>query len=128
MKRHDVWAYFLSLDQERIVGWLSGEVGQLSVATVDEEPFVAVYRGPAGVAVRIETGPEPNSLEVSVSAEGELPWATSPAFARAAARALGVELLCDPGPEYPDVDPLSDTFLRVTAEGENLFHWPEGSA
>ncbi len=135
MKHQDVWAYFRSLDQERIVAWLSGEVGRLSVATVDEEPFLAVYRGPAGVAVRIETGPEPNSLEVTVSAEESadraeraLPWATSPAFARAAAKALSAELLCDPGLEYPDVDPLSDTFLRVTAEGEDLFHWPEGSA
>lgn len=137
MERQEVWAYFRIRDRARIVDWLGRVMGQLTVGSVDEEPFVAVYRTPEGEVVRIQSGPEPTCLEVSVSVELSavranrgLPWATAPAFARAAAHALGVELLCDPGREYPDVHPLSDTFLRVRAEGEDLVHLyetPEGA-
>ena len=132
MMRHEVWAYFFCNDQSRILRWLAEKLGQLTLETLEEECAFAVYRSPSDATVLIQDWTSSDQLEVTVSVETfvvgryqDLPWPSSPTFARAAAKALGVDLLCDPGDAYPEVHPLSDVFLRVTPEGETLVQLEE---
>ncbi|HYH63893.1 MAG TPA: hypothetical protein VD866_04275 [Urbifossiella sp.] len=56
---------------------------------------------------------------------GSVPWASSAAFAREAARELDCIVWCDPLPYYPDLDPLAPVVLEVDRSGERLFEVPD---
>lgn len=102
---------------DRLAGWLSGVVGPLGRPTEAGESVV--YRTRFGPVVVSSVVDRPGSASVWFNA-AEWPWSSSAACARQAARALRCSVLCDPGTEYPDVDPLSDVMLEVSADGERL--------
>lgn len=137
MERQLVFARLYSTDRSCIVSWLSGELGELTLgveAAEGESPW-AVYRAASGVAVVLEIEPSFGFIEVDISVEQSvagpnpaLPWPSSAALSRAAAKALGLTAECDPGDDYPQVHPQSDIVLRVTPEGERLFLIDESPA
>ncbi len=48
------------------------------------------------------------------------PWATSVDFGRQAACELRCVVRCEPGHYYPEVDPLSDVWLEINGDQEQL--------
>ena len=58
----------------------------------------------------------------SVMLHGTLPWPHDVALARHLFPRLKKRIVCDPGSSYPEVDPLSDLFLQIDADGERIVH------
>jgi hypothetical protein len=58
----------------------------------------------------------------SVMLHGTLPWPHDVALARHLFSRLEKRIVCDPGSSYPEVDPLSDLFLQINADGERIIH------
>ncbi len=58
----------------------------------------------------------------SVMLHGTLPWPHDVALARHLFSRLNKPIVCDPGSSYPEVDPLSDLFLQIDADGERIVH------
>jgi hypothetical protein len=50
-------------------------------------------------------------------------WGSDLEFARFLATSTGRSVRCDPGPEFPEVSPYSDTFLQIENGIESLFVW-----
>jgi hypothetical protein len=102
---------------DRLVSWLSAVAGPLGTAADAGESTVYRTRlGPVVVHAGI-SGPDSASIWFNAT---DLPWSSSAACARLAARALGCAVVCDAGAEYPDVDSLSPVLLEVSAAGERL--------
>jgi hypothetical protein len=102
----------------RLAVWLSAVAGPLGTAT--DAGGAAVYRTRLGPVVVQPGVGGPGSTSIWFSAT-DLPWPSSAACARLASRALGCAVVCDPGADYPDVDPRSPVLLEVSAAGERLF-------
>ena len=60
---------------------------------------------------------------ISVWLRGKPRWRSDADFARFLAAALKCRALCDPGADYPQVDPHSDVFLDIKDGGERLIVW-----
>lgn len=103
---------------DRLTAWLSAIAGPMD-PPIDARR-TAVYRTRLGPMIVQPGIGGPGSVAIWFNA-AELPWPSSAACARLAAQALGCALVCDPGVEYPGVDPLSPVLLEVSAAGERLF-------
>jgi len=57
---------------------------------------------------------------LAVSLYGQQNWQSDPAFARYLSGRLDCCAICDPGPEFPEVDAASDVFLEVAHGRERL--------
>ena len=58
----------------------------------------------------------------NVMLHGTLSWPHDVALARHLFFRLNKPIVCDPGSSYPEVDPLSDLFLRIDVDGGRIVH------
>ncbi|HEX5212015.1 MAG TPA: hypothetical protein VFW22_09805 [Pseudolabrys sp.] len=115
----DVEAYLTGIEPVDIIRLLNDTVG----------PFVA--DGATDDGLRVFTGGTsklvitPNIQDgfVSVWLRGEPRWRSDVDFARFLAVALQCRARCDPGADYPQVDPRSDVFVDIKDGSETLIVW-----
>jgi len=96
---------------ERVVKWIGSVVGTLDEDTrIGDDVFI--YSCPLGKVI-VTANNEDSFVEVSFGTPGI--WKTGAECARQAARELRCKVHCDPGADYPEVDPLSDVMLEIDA-------------
>ncbi len=103
--------------QGRLNTWLNAVTGPITGSR--DAGGAAIYATRLGPVIVQPGMGGPSGVGVWFNAIG-LPWASDAACARQAARELGCVVLCDPGPDYPEVHPLSPVFLEVGGGGERL--------
>lgn len=109
----DVEAYVKTSDINAIVSLLSSAIGELKCEFADDAEL-RIY-GHAGIRVIIQ----PSEYQFnSIWVRGSDRWSSSPMLARFLATNLGCVVRCDPGHEFPEIDPYSDIFLQVDGDTE----------
>ena len=119
MRQRDVEAY-AHCARERLVEWLQGVAGPVSLAHRDDA--VEVYDsafGPVSIAIGFGEG---GFASLYFSGPGR-PWNTDVELARRLAADHGCKIVCDPGEAYPDVPRLSSLFLEIEDGRERLISW-----
>ena len=107
---------------ERIAAWLDAVAGPLPEPT--DAGGAAVYQSRLGTVVVQPEMEGPGGVGIWFQS-AELPWASSAACARQAAREIGCVVWCEPDSDYPEVHPLSPVLLEVSGQGERLFVPPD---
>ena len=98
-----------------LVRWIEKAIGKLERAPdVGKE---AIYDSKIGSVI---ISPSAGSFTSVWFNTDETPWATDVDCGRQAVRDLNCIVRCDPGLHFPEVDPLSDTFLQISADGERF--------
>ncbi len=119
MRQRDVEAY-AQCPPERLIEWLQGVAGPLSLARRDEK--VEIYDSAFG-PVSIAAGFGEDRLTSLYFTGQERPWDTDVEFARRLAADLGCRVVCDPGAAYPQVPGRSPVFLQIEDGRETLVAW-----
>lgn len=114
----EIEVYVRTDDVDSIVALLSASVGDLE-PVLSSEPDVHIYKG-SETSIVIQ--PSEDGF-LSVWVRGHSPWSSSPALARHLAQGLLCTTRCDPGQEFPEVSPHSDTFLEIEGGRESLVSW-----
>lgn len=106
----EVELFLRGCPRPRIEAWLAAVAGGLRVEW-DRDGVVSYQteRGPAVLTLRMEDGP----FDGLLLPWGGALWASEPDAARAAAKALGCVVRCEPGPEFPEVDRWADILFEV---------------
>ena len=78
---------------------------------------VLIYSCSLGKVI-VTSNDEDSFVEASFLTSGL--WKTSAECARQAARELRCKVHCDPGADYPEVDPYSDVMLEIDATTEPI--------
>ena len=104
---------------EQITNWLETVVGPIGSPTDAE--FFWVYNTRLGTVLVQPNMDMGDRRGVAVwFRSAELPWPSCAACARQAAREMACVVCCDPGEDYPEVNPLAPLFLEVDCHGEWL--------
>jgi hypothetical protein len=114
MQQFEVEATVFGVVPQVIASLLGSVIGELVLQ--DGAPNLFLYSRDEVVLVIVVQ--DQNTL--SVCLRGKWQWQSSPAFARYLSQRLCCRTLCDPGAEFPDVDPASDIFLEVSHGSERL--------
>jgi len=115
----DLEAYLAGVEPVDIIRLLNEEAG----------PFIADGTNDAGQQVlardnlRIVITPDMQDGFVSVWLRGPSRWRSNVEFGRFLAGALKCRARCDPGADFPQVDPRSDVFLNIDGQSETLIVW-----
>ena len=116
----DIEIYIREPALKRVLGWLKAELGNIEECPPNKaQKNVLVYRAvdfepaiPIMFQLQVEGGPF-----VGIWFDSDkTPWPSDLECARAAFKALGLPVMCDPGPEHHD----QDDFLRIDDSGESL--------
>lgn len=101
---------------EQVVKWISSVVGPLNEDTrIGNHVFI--YSCSLGKVI-VTSNDEDSFVEVTFFTPGI--WKTGAECARQAARELRCKAHCDPGADYPEVDPYSDVMLEIDATKEPI--------
>jgi hypothetical protein len=114
----DIEAYVQTDDAGAVASLLSVSLGALDAEHLPEADL-SIYRN-EDATVLIQPSEEGF---LSVSLRGLAPWKTCPALARHLAHGLRCTVRCDPGEEYPEISPYSNTFLQIKDNKENFVPW-----
>lgn len=121
-RQPDIEIYVRHGSEREIMRWLSEDLG--SFHQVETTP--AIYnsaRSGTQLSVIIQHGVGEETFVGVMIAPNITRWATDVDFARAAFKALGQEIRCDPGARGP----APWQFLQVTSSGEAIIEWGGGS-
>lgn len=125
-ERNDVEVYVQTADRDVVVALLQSELGELKAEHV---PELSLHIHSNQVFHALITERDDGFVGVWLKTErpwrtSSTPWRNSPALARFLVQHLQCMAFCDPEDDYPEVPPLSDTFLRIDVDGqESLFTW-----
>jgi hypothetical protein len=114
----DVEAYVKTDDIGSIASLLSSSLGKLSEENLPEADL-SIYRNEETTVL---VQPSEDGF-LSVAVRGTAPWGTCPALARHLARSLERVVRCDPGTEFPEISPYSNTFLQIVGGKESFVSW-----
>lgn len=105
----DLGAYVFGCNETIISDWFKSKFGlpQKVVEIVGGSKFYTYSR----CCVVLTQIPQ-YSIEVTVSPSTK-DWPESVFLGRSISRELGVKVLCEPGAEYPNCDPLGDELLEI---------------
>ncbi|MBX7228969.1 MAG: hypothetical protein K1X48_05135 [Burkholderiaceae bacterium] len=124
--KQEIWIY-IDCPIEKLLKWLSSVIGPLK----EKEKIgdtCTFYNDSNNGVVLIMSNHENSCLEVGFYSPPNL-WTTPVECGRQAARELKCKVRCEPGADYPEVHPLSDTFLEIDGTKEplqeRLFTWEE---
>jgi len=116
MKRQsDIEIYVKGCPNDVLVAWIEKIFGKLK--RVPDTSYMIIYDSEV---CRIIITPSDYSFTSVNFCSAETPWATHVDCGRQAVRDLNCIVHCDPGQNFPEVDPLSDIFLEISADGERL--------
>ena len=119
-RQPEIEVYLCDCTEERLVAWLESVVGPLGEP--EDAGASIVYSstiGPVVVTPGIEGGP---FVGVWFNTS-HTPWTTDVDCARQAARELACTVRCCPGQYFPEVPRLSDIFLEISGDAEELIEW-----
>lgn len=115
----DIEAYVLGVDPDALIQALNSQLGALYFdCDVDAKQKLYVS---GDLKLLINSGIQDDF--VSVWIRGNARWKTNVELARFLSERLGCLARCDPGSEYPNVSPHSDTFLEISNGKETLIEW-----
>ena len=107
---------YINSPMEQVVKWISSVVGLLNEDTrIGNDVFI--YSCSFGKVI-VTSNDEDSFVEVSFHTPGI--WKTGAECARQAARELRCKVHCDPGADYPEVNPHSDVMLEIDATTEPI--------
>lgn len=119
-----VIAIYIDCSKEQFLKWINSIVGHLKedVKIGDDTIF---YSGSMG-RLLVMSNDGSSFLEVNCFFTPQ-PWATHVECSRQAAREVKCKVRCEPGAYYPEVNPLSNTWLEIDGTKEpieeRLFEW-----
>lgn len=113
---HGIEIYVSGCAQEQLIAWVDRLIGPLGEP--EDAGDTTIYSGRRG-SVFI-TPDEAGQFTSLYFPSKYTPWSTHAECARQAARELGGTVVCDPGEEFPEVDPFSPVFLEVQGDTERL--------
>ena len=122
----DVEVYVQTGDWAAVVAALQPELGGL---TAEHVPELSLHIYSNQIVHAMITERDDGFVSVWLKTRGPwrtgaAPWRNSPALARVLVQRLRCVVCCDPEDDYPEVSPLSYTFLQIDADGaEALFSW-----
>jgi hypothetical protein len=102
---------------DRVTKWLDMVTGP--IGSPSEAGTALVYATRFGSVIVQPGMGSPGGISVWFRSN-ELPWASCAACARQACREIEGVVWCDPGKDYPEVNPLASVFLEVDRYGERL--------
>ena len=112
-RQSNIEIYVKGCPTNKLIAWIAQQIGTLDRASAFDGQIVYDSRiGPVTIAV------EDSSFTSAHFQSADTPWVTDVDCARQAARELRCIVRCDPGEHFPDVHSLSDTFLQITADGQ----------
>jgi hypothetical protein len=117
----NVEAYVNTRDTAAILNVLSTRIGRLSFHSRIDDDWERYAHD--AVTVDIKKGMQHGFT--SVQTVGSHEWRNDVDLARFLSAKLMCTALCDPGSEFPEVDPYSDIFLEVSNDVERLIEWTE---
>jgi hypothetical protein len=106
----DIEVYVKGDETTQIVSFLNEEIGALSYDCEIDEGHTLFTCNDAKILIntRIQDG------YISIYIKGIEKWASDVELARSMVWALGVTVRCDPGSEFPEISPYSDTFIEIS--------------
>lgn len=124
MKRQkDIEIYLKNCSNKQIIDWIKSILGLLKEP---EDSGVGILCStPIGLAIITSEIDDNKSITGVWFNTPQSPWPTDVDCGRQAAQELGCIVFCDPGEHYPEVDPVSYTFLKIDRNNEQLVSWVE---
>lgn|GEM_PF-6436396 len=121
----EIWIY-VDCPREKLVEWLRSLIGPFK-ENVKIDDATTIFYSKQGFLL-IMSNSENSWLEVGLHSPPLL-WMTPLECGRQLARELKCKVRCEPGTDYPEVHPLSDTCLEIDGIKEpikeRLFTWEE---
>jgi hypothetical protein len=115
----DLEAYLAGVAPADIIRLLTDAVGPFVADGTNDGELQVFSCGNSKLVIT----PDMQDGFTSVWLRGEPRWRSDVDFARFLAAALKCQARCDPGADYPQVDPRSDVFLDIKDGGETLIIW-----
>ncbi|MEN3113132.1 hypothetical protein ACFONG_16200 [Uliginosibacterium paludis] len=97
---------------------LSQSLGPLQQSCAHEDVGLTFHSGSITVILQ----PSEDGF-LSIWVRNSSVWSSCPALGRHLAKELGCIVRCDPGHEFPEINPRSSVFLEIEAGNERLLHW-----
>ncbi len=115
----DIEIYIKGFEIGQLIDLLTQEIGTLSLdSEIDEGLFVYTVND---AKILINTGIQDGFTSINLKVTNN--WQSDVEFARYIAGKTDLIVRCDPGSEYPNVSPYSDTFVEISQQGEHLVEW-----
>lgn len=108
LEKDDIEIYVEGDAVKLLTEYVLEEFGSDLRMTHNEEGFRVLETATTKVVIS-----NPSGEGASCWIRGPARWKTSAELARAYGAKRGGRILCDPGPDYPEIHPLSDGFLQI---------------
>lgn len=113
-----------TFSKEALINFFKKQLGekQLNIDYEDDDQmeFITFLSGVStGIIIYIQDCRKHEFIELNIYRQHV--WQTGAQLGRLMSETFGVVVECDPGEDYPEVHPLSDTMLRIANGSEQLF-------
>jgi len=118
----DLEVYIRDCGPREVLSAMAPALGSFRLECRFDEDYVLYAKGK--VKLLFQRNLHPGYLMVWL--RGANLWESDIDFARYLSQSLEKAVRCDPGADYPDVSPYSDTFVEISDGRETLVEWGQG--